>query len=108
MTRHCEVCAATHQADAQARWRSIRAVILARRQDVAEAERLIKEALERADETDQPDTQAEVRADYAEVLRMAGRRQEAAKELKKAKDLYEEKGNLAAAKQMSTVLVTLR
>lgn len=108
MARQCEECAASHQTDAQVKWRSIRAVVLARQGRAAEAERLIREALSLAEQTDQPDTQAEVRADFAEVLRLAGRRQEALRELKRAMDLYDEKGNLAAAKQISAMLVALR
>jgi len=108
LTRQCEECAAALQNDAQAKWRSIRAVVLARHHRREDAETLAKEALELVDETDQPDTQAEVHMDYAEVLRLAGRRQEASRELKHARELYEEKGNSAAAKQISTGLVALR
>jgi len=108
MTRQCEECAATKQADAQAKWRSIRSVVLARRGQREEAETLIKEALDLADATDQPDTRAEVHIDHAEVLRLSGRKPEAIRELKRAEDLYEQKGNLAAIKRVSSLLVALR
>ena len=107
MTEECERCAASAQTDAQAKWRSIRAVVLARRHQREAAEKLVKDALELVDGTDQPDTQAEVHADYAEVLRLAGRRQEAERELRRAAYLYAEKGNLSAAKQISGLLAEL-
>lgn len=108
LTRVCEQVAAAHQLDPQIKWRSIRAVVHARRGDVEEAERLAREAVSRADETDQIETQAEARADLGEVLRMAGRSEEATKELNRALQLYERKGNAVAAKQLRSLLVGLR
>jgi class 3 adenylate cyclase/tetratricopeptide (TPR) repeat protein len=108
VTRECEDVAASHQIDAQAKWRSIRAVVQARRGELEAAERLAREAVDRADETDQVEIQAEVRADLSEVLRISGRHQEAARELNRALHLYERKGNVAAATQVRGLLVSMR
>lgn len=108
LTRVCEQVAAADQLDPQIKWRSIRAVVRARRGDGEEAERLAREAVSRADQTDQPETQAEARADLGEVLRMAGRSEEAARELNRAVQLYERKGNAVSAKQLRSLLVGLR
>jgi predicted ATPase/class 3 adenylate cyclase len=96
MTRTCEQIAADHQVDAQVKWRAIRAVILARRRELNEAERLVKEAVDLADESDQIDSRAEAHVDLAEVLRLGGRLGEAARELEFAIYLYKQKGNQVA------------
>jgi class 3 adenylate cyclase/tetratricopeptide (TPR) repeat protein len=103
----CREVAASHQVDAQVKWRSIRAVVQARRGELEDAEQLAREAVERADQTDQVEIQAEARADLGEVLRLAGRRQEAATQFNRAVQLYERKGNSAAAKQVRAILVGL-
>jgi class 3 adenylate cyclase/tetratricopeptide (TPR) repeat protein len=92
LTRKCEEIAPPDQLDAQIKWRAIRAVTIAR-SDPVQAERLAKEAVHLADKTDQLDSQAEVRVDLAEVLRLSGRRREAARELDHAISLYKRKGN---------------
>jgi len=107
-TEVCERVAPKYQVDAQVRWRSVRAVVLARRGQVDEAERLARDALEHAERTDQPDTLAEAHADLAEVLRMAGRRAEAVNQLEQAVSHYDRKGNLVAAAQVRAQMVSLR
>jgi tetratricopeptide (TPR) repeat protein len=92
LTRLCEQITPPDQLDAQIRWRSVRAVTVAR-SEPEEAERLAKEAVRLADKTDQLDAQAEARIDLAEVLRLGGRRREAARDLGRAIDLYRAKGN---------------
>jgi MalT-like TPR region/Adenylate and Guanylate cyclase catalytic domain/zinc-ribbon domain len=86
LTRTCERLASPHQADAQVRWRSIRAIAVARRGE-------LREAVQRAGRTDQLDTRAEAHADLVEVLLLAGRGREAAAELERAIPLFHEKGN---------------
>jgi len=93
LTRTCERIAAPDQVDAQVKWRSIRAIALARRGDMEEAERLAREAIYQVDKTDQLDSRAEARVDLAEVLRRGGRHGEATRELDRAIHLYKEKGN---------------
>jgi ATP/maltotriose-dependent transcriptional regulator MalT len=93
ITRLCERLAASDQADAQVKWRSIRAIAVARRGDPGEAERLAREAVYLAGKTDQLDSRAEAHLDLAEVLLLGGRGREAAHELGRAISLYQEKGN---------------
>jgi class 3 adenylate cyclase/tetratricopeptide (TPR) repeat protein len=92
-TRTCERIAAPDQLDAQVRWRSIRAIALARRGESVEAERLARDAVYRVGKTDQLDSRAEAHVDLAEVLRLAGRGAEAILELERAIGLYQKKGN---------------
>jgi predicted ATPase/class 3 adenylate cyclase len=106
LTRLCEQITPPDQLDAQIRWRSVRAVTVAR-SDPEEAERLAKEALRLADRTDQLDSQAEARIDLAEVLRLGGRRREAARELQRAIDLYRAKGNEVGEGNASRLLRAL-
>lgn len=108
MVLECKAAAADKQMDTQIKWRSIYAVILARRGDQAEAEPLAKEALRLAFQTDQIESRAEAHAGLAEVFRLAERREEAANELEKARDLYEAKGNQLMAKRARLELVSLR
>jgi class 3 adenylate cyclase/tetratricopeptide (TPR) repeat protein len=93
LTRLCERLAAPDQADAQVKWRSIRAIAVARRGEPGEAERLAREAVYLAGKTDQLDSRAEAHVDLAEVLLLGGRGREAAHELERAITLFQEKGN---------------
>jgi class 3 adenylate cyclase/tetratricopeptide (TPR) repeat protein len=99
-TRICEELAATSQLDSQIKWRSLRAIILARRGELAEAEDLSQDAVHLAASCEQPDTQAEALADRAEVLRLAGKNSAATKALERAIKLYMSKGNLIAASKL--------
>ncbi|HEX6673669.1 MAG TPA: AAA family ATPase [Actinomycetes bacterium] len=103
LTRICEEIAATSQLDSQIRWRALRAIILARRENLPEAEELAREAVAWADGCEQPDTQAEALADLAEVLGLAGKRNEAVEVLDRAIALYERKGNVVAAAKLKSL-----
>lgn len=83
-------------ADAQVGWRRVRAKLLARRGDFEDAERLGREATAIASDTDFLDLHAHALADLAEVLRLAGKREESAAAVQEAARLYERKGNIAA------------
>jgi tetratricopeptide (TPR) repeat protein len=107
MATECETNASDKQLDMQIRWRAIRAVILARRGEQAEAEPLGKAAVRLALQTDQLESQAEAHAGLAEVLRLAERREEAKNELEKALDLYERKGSHRLAKRVRNDLAAL-
>ena len=104
MTRACERIAPDHQIDAQIKWRAIRAVILARRGDLEQAEDLAGQAIDLADDSDQVDSRAEAHVDLAEVLRLSGRHGEAARELELAVWLYKEKGNEVAERNARKLL----
>jgi ATP/maltotriose-dependent transcriptional regulator MalT len=107
ITRTCERTAAADQLDTQVKWRSIRAVVLARRGELEEAERLGREAVYWVDKTDQLDSRAEARVDLAEVLRLGGRSGEAARELERAIRLYRQKGNAVGEKNARRLLARL-
>ena len=81
-------------------WRQVRAKVLARRGEHAEAERLAREAVAISDETDCLNWQGDAYADLAEVLQLSGKADEAKAALEQALDRYERKGNLVMAARM--------
>jgi hypothetical protein len=83
--------------DAQIGWRRVRAKVLAGRGEVAEAELLAREATALAARTDYLDGHAQATVDLAEVLRVAGRSEEATALALEAIRLYDQKGNVVAA-----------
>jgi ATP/maltotriose-dependent transcriptional regulator MalT len=108
LTRTCERLAAPDQADAQIKWRSIRAIAVARRGEHGEAERLAREAVYLAGKTDQLDSRAEAHVDLAEVLLLGGRGREAEHELGRAIALYQEKGNEVGERNARRLLARTR
>jgi tetratricopeptide (TPR) repeat protein len=91
--------AATQEYDmeSQVGWRKPKALLLGHRGDHPGAETVAREAVQLADETDDPTAQADARLVLAHVLALAGRRDEAATPLGKAIELYEAKGNVLGA-----------
>jgi ATP/maltotriose-dependent transcriptional regulator MalT len=83
--------------DAQAGWRRVRARALARRGDLADAERLAREAVEMLAASDYLDAHASAVADLGEVLHLAGKLQESAAVSAEAIRMYAKKGNIAVA-----------
>ena len=77
-------------------WRSVRARVLADRGQTADAERLSREAVSLADDTDSPALQADARLGLAHVLRLLGDRGAAERAFAEAIDLYRRKGAVAA------------
>jgi tetratricopeptide (TPR) repeat protein len=77
-------------------WRSVRARVLADRGRTADAERLSREAVTLADDTDSLALQADARLGLAHVLRSLGRSGPAERTLAEAIDLYQRKGAVAA------------
>jgi class 3 adenylate cyclase/tetratricopeptide (TPR) repeat protein len=108
LTRTCERLAAPEQADAQIKWRSIRAIAVARRGEHNEAEQLSREAVYLAGKTDQLDSRAEAHVDLAEVLLLGGRGREAAHELERAIALFQEKGNEVGERSARRLLARTR
>jgi class 3 adenylate cyclase len=76
----------------QALWRRVAALVASHRAEHADAERLAREALTLVHMTDSPRDQANAYCDLAEVLKAAGRREEAIEAWQEALDLYEQKG----------------
>jgi tetratricopeptide (TPR) repeat protein len=76
-------------------WRQVRGKVLARRGELEEGERLAREAVALAEETDMLNAHADALIDLSEVLTFAG--EDAQAELEQALALYERKGNLVVA-----------
>ena len=78
-------------------WRQVQGKVLARRGELEEGERLAREAVAMAEETDMLNAHADALVDFAEVLDLAG--QDGRAQLEQALALYERKGNLVMAER---------
>jgi class 3 adenylate cyclase/tetratricopeptide (TPR) repeat protein len=94
--------------DAQVGWRRVCAKLVARRGDLAEGERLAREAVALATPTDYLDLRADASAALGEVLRRAGRPQEAAAAYDEAIRLCDRKGSIVVAERLRGVAADLR
>jgi class 3 adenylate cyclase len=83
----------------QAFWRQVAALVQAHRGDHPEAERLAREAVAYARDTDSPRVQGDALADLADVLASAGRNAEATAALQEALELYESKQVIPLARR---------
>jgi class 3 adenylate cyclase/tetratricopeptide (TPR) repeat protein len=101
----CAELAADDDVSSQFLWRCVRGKVAARRGDVEEGERLVREALALILAAEDPDSQATVLLDLAEVLRLAGRDAEASAAAAEAARLFEAKGDVVAERR-ATALVT--
>jgi tetratricopeptide (TPR) repeat protein len=99
---------ASDDAITQVLWRQVRAKVLARRGELAEAERLAREAVAVCEKTDFLDAQGDVYADLGEVLLLAGQEDEAAAALQQALGRYQGKGNVVMAGRMRQRLAELQ
>lgn len=97
LSRVAEEAAAADDVDAQILWRSVRAPIVARSGDLVEAEVLARTALELANGTEDPISQADTLSDLAEVLHLAGRTDEACRAAHDASARYLAKGDVVSA-----------
>jgi class 3 adenylate cyclase/tetratricopeptide (TPR) repeat protein len=77
--------------------RSARALVLAARGELAEAERLAREAVALYADAETPNPHGDAWMDLAKVLRTAGKPAEAAAAAREALSLYERKGNAPAS-----------
>jgi len=100
MARECRRDASASQLDVRLKAHAIRAVVLARRGRSAEAVRLAEAVRRATGRSEQLDTKAEVLADLAEVLSLAGRRTAAREAADEAIATYESKGNISAASRV--------
>jgi len=103
-TRFSEETAGSDDLVTQVVWRATQAVVLAHRSEPEQAERFAAEATRMAEETDFLDLQAGALLSLAEVLRLAGRGDEAATAAERARATHERKGNLVAAGQAAEAL----
>jgi ATP/maltotriose-dependent transcriptional regulator MalT len=97
--RIAEKHATTTDVSAEFSWRSVLAKAIAQEGALAEAERLAREAADIVGRTDSLNQHAKVLADLAEVIRLAGRLDEAESVVGEAVALYERKGNAVAAQK---------
>jgi DNA-binding SARP family transcriptional activator/class 3 adenylate cyclase/tetratricopeptide (TPR) repeat protein len=107
LTRECEASAGPNDVQSNIMWRAVRAKVLARRGDLDGAEVLAREALELADGSDFLLAHANALVDLAEVLGLASRPHEAADALRRARDLYEQKGDVLVAETTIRLLAEL-
>lgn len=101
-----QTAAAEDDFDSQALWRSIKAPILARAGEHAEAETLARTAVEMVGKTEAPVLKADALMELAAVLAASGRNDEAQATLAEARARYEAKGHLvglARCRAQSTV-----
>jgi class 3 adenylate cyclase/tetratricopeptide (TPR) repeat protein len=92
--------------DGQIGLRRARANVLAQQGDLNEAERVAREAVELAGQTDSLNTHAIALTGLADVLELAGRGEEAADAIHEALALYDRKGNLVMAERTRKRLST--
>ena len=92
----------------QSLYRRVAAVVAAHRGEHAEAERLASEALTDSLKTDSPQIQADAYFDLAEVLAVAGRREDAAATWREALDRYDRKGIIPLARRTRERLSALQ
>ncbi len=104
--RAAELCASDH-AVTQMFLRQVRAKVLARRGEHAEAQRLAREAVAFIDATDSLDEQGDAHADLADVLLLAGKPDQAAAALAQALERYERKENRVSAQRARTRLAEI-
>lgn len=91
--------------DAQAIWRSVHAMILARRGDTQDAIRLAVEAIDLRRRSDAPVMLADALTDFSEVLRFSGRDDEVRAVRNEALRLYEAKGDVVSAGRTRAMLL---
>jgi tetratricopeptide (TPR) repeat protein len=89
----------------QATWRQVQALVLSSRREHAEAERLAREAVTIAADTDMLQLQGDTYVDLAEVLDAAGRGEEADAALSEALDRYERKEIIPLARRIRRLRV---
>jgi Flp pilus assembly protein TadD len=99
-----EESAAKGDVTTQVRRRAAQAKVLVRRGELAEAETLAREAVSLTAGTQFPDWRADTLLDLAEVLRVAGRPEEANAAARDALRLYEAKGNSVSAEAVRSLL----
>jgi hypothetical protein len=99
--------AADGDIDTQFRLLVIRAQLLLAKGRADDTERLVRDAVALAADTDELDLQAEGQVVLAEALRAEGRPGETAAALDQALRLYEEKGNLVSAARVRAALAHL-
>jgi ATP/maltotriose-dependent transcriptional regulator MalT len=99
LTQASEEWAGAEDTYSQAGWRSVRAKILAHGDGAEEAERLARECVDLAEQTDFLHLRWRALMSLGEVQQLVGRPEDAATVLARAAAVAEEKGNAIAAEQ---------
>ena len=99
--------AGVYDLEPQAGWRCVKARVLASRGELEEAETLVRDAVERISPTELLDLQADALVHHAEVLRAAGRTDDATDAFRSAITAYERKEDLAGARQARERLTSI-
>ncbi len=106
-TQAAEELASSDDVTSNMLWRQVRTKLLARARQYAEAERLAREAVALAEQTDMLNWHGRALADLAEVYVFTGRGEEGRAHLKQALALFERKGNLVSAGGVHAALAEL-
>jgi len=96
-SRIAEGATAADDVDSLALWRSIRAPIIARAGNLAEAESLARSAVELSQKSDAPQLQADTLSELAAVMALGGRLDEARQTISSAIALFLAKGDVVSA-----------
>jgi tetratricopeptide (TPR) repeat protein len=107
LTEEAEALAPAADLDAQARWRTVRAKVLAQRGQFTAARQLGDEAEALIAPTTWADLQAEVQVAKAEVAKLAGAPAEAAASLREALHIYEDRRAAPLVDQTRATLASL-
>jgi tetratricopeptide (TPR) repeat protein len=86
--------------------RQVRAKVLARRGDLEQAERLVREAIELGEAVDMPCGTGEAYEDLGHVLYLAGKTVEAEQAIERAIEIYDAKGAVAMSDRARRALAT--
>jgi tetratricopeptide (TPR) repeat protein len=107
LTEEAETLAAADDLEAQGHWRAIRAKVLARRGQFRAAVQLAEEAVALVPAASGSPELADFRVAQAEVLRLAGARDQAEASLRRALQFYENRRMTALAGQTRAALASL-
>jgi len=99
-----EEVAAPEDVSSQSLWRCVRAKVIAREGRLDEAEALARDGVSIIGGSDDPNSHGNALMDLAEVLGLAGKREEAVAAAKGAAELFAQKGNLVSAARARAVL----
>nr|WP_329724108.1 adenylate/guanylate cyclase domain-containing protein [Caldimonas sp.] len=106
-TETAERSAAEDDVEAQVDWRGVRALILARKGQIEEAEALARKARELAFQTEAWATRASSLSDLATVLSLAKRPEEARQAIADATAVYAAKGDVSSVARAEKVLAAM-
>jgi tetratricopeptide (TPR) repeat protein len=107
LTEEAQAAAAPSDIDAQARWRTARAKLLARSGQFPAARTLLDEAAALVSPTSWAALQAEILTAKAEVNRLAGEREQAEASLRAALRIYQDRHTTPLAAQATAALASL-